>query len=440
MPITDAPAAAPPTAASRLLATPAAGGGPGLADHLAVHGSWPVSRHGAERHLPERLRTEILASGLTGRGGAGFPTARKLELLAAQRRRPLLVVNAMEGEPASGKDRLLLERAPHLVLDGAQAAAVAVGATEIVCCTAADDPASAASLARALAERDRAGLDPVPVRLDQPPGRYAAGEESALVDWVAGGRGLPSFRLDKGSPLTVRRTPVLLQNAETLAHVALVVRHGAAWFRSAGTDEAPGTTLVTVSGAVERPGIVEVGLGTPLRSILERAGTVGEPQAVLLGGYGGAWLSSVFLDTPYTPGALAHVGATVGAGVIGVLPPGACGVAETARIVSYLAGESAGQCGPCAFGLPALADDLAQLAAGHSDPRLTDRMTSRLAAIDGRGACRLPDGAVRLVRSALAVFADDVQAHNRRRPCPGWNGRAVLRVPGPAPRPQGGPA
>lgn len=424
-----------PLATTRLLLAPLSGVGPGLADHLAVHGHSPVARASHDRRLPERLRTEILASGLTGRGGAGFPTARKLELLAAQRRQPILVVNAMEGEPASGKDRLLLERSPHLVLDGAQAAAVAVAASEIVCCTATEDSGSLASLRGALAERAAAGLDPLPVRLEQAPGRYAAGEESALVDWVGGGKGLPSFRIDKGTPLAIRRTPVLVQNAETLAQVALVVRHGASWFRAAGTAEAPGTALVTVTGGLARPIVLEIELGTSLRSIVEQAGVLDEPAALLLGGYGGTWIDAGRLDTPYAPGPLSDAGATVGAGVIGALPHGACGIAETARIVCYLAGQSAGQCGPCTFGLPAVSDDMTRLAAGRGDARLGERMAARLQQIDGRGACRLPDGAVRLIRSAMGVFADDVRAHARHRPCPGWNHRAVLPVaPGPDPR------
>jgi NADH:ubiquinone oxidoreductase subunit F (NADH-binding) len=419
----------------RLLAAALAGVGPGLDEHVALHGPPPVTGRDRDQRHAERLRQEILASGLTGRGGGGFPTARKLELLAGQRRRPVLVVNAMEGEPASSKDRVLVGHSPHLVLDGAQVAAAAVDAVEIACCVPVEDAASADALRRATAERVAAGLDAVPVRLEHPPGRYAAGEESALVDWVGGGRGLPAFRPDKGSPLRIGRTPVLLQNAETLAHLALIARHGAQWFRTAGTADAPGTTLVTVSGAVERPGVLEVELGTPLGAVLERAG-VADVHAVLLGGYGGAWLSAERLDIPFAPRPLAAAGTMVGAGVVAVLPPGACGLSETARVVSYLAGQTAGQCGPCTFGMPALADDLARLAAGRSDGRLGDRLASRLEAVDGRGACRMPDGAARLVRSALAVFADDARAHARRHPCPGWNRRPILPVPAtPGPRP-----
>ena len=422
------------TVGARLLLAAAAGRGPDLESHLSVHGPLPAAGF-ASSTAGQSLYTQIARSGLTGRGGAGFPTAAKIELLASQRRRGTVLVNAMEGEPASGKDGVLLQHAPHLVLDGAQVAAALVGAQDIVVCVAADDAGGAEAVARALAERHRGRVDPVPARLEQPPGRYAAGEESALADWVGGGRGLPAFRPDKSLPLAVRRRPALVQNAETLAQLALVTRHGAEWFRSAGLPDAPGTTLVTLCGAVPSPGVVEVELGTPVSALLELGGWRGRPQGVLLGGYGGAFLSGDDVDTPYAPGPLAERGAVVGAGIAGVVPEGACAVAETARIVSYLAGQSAGQCGPCTFGLPALAQDLALLARGGADGRLLERLEGRLGAIDGRGACRLPDGAVRLVRSALRVFADDVTAHARRRPCPGWNRRALFPVPpsGPAP-------
>jgi NADH:ubiquinone oxidoreductase subunit F (NADH-binding) len=419
---------ADPPATARLLAALGAGAGPELAAHVALHGPLPVSR--TRRHRDEHLLDELRRAGLTGRGGAGFPAARKHAVVTAQHRRPVLVVNAMEGEPASMKDRVLVERAPHLPLDGAELVATAVGAEEVVICAADDHPGTATALERALAERHRAGIGKIPMRLAVAPGHYAAGEESALADWVAGGRGLPTFRLDKSVPLTVRRRPVLLHNVETLAHAALIARHGADWFRQAGLPDAPGTALVTLTGAVARPGVLEVELGTPLADVLARAGLDERPQAVLLGGYGGAWLHGDDIGVAYAPAPLAALGAAVGAGVIGVLPPGACGLAETARIVAYLAGQSAGQCGPCVHGLPAVADDLRRLAAGATDARLLERLHHRFGLVEGRGACRLPDGAVRLARSALSVFADDVRAHAKGRPCPGWNHRGVLPVPG----------
>jgi len=402
-------------------------GRPGLADHLAVHGAVQVP----QRDDPQwraALRAELAASGLLGRGGAGFPTAAKWDVVTGTGRRPLVAVNAMEGEPASHKDEALLAWSPHLVLDGAEVAAAAVGAREIVVCVPGDRDSAAGAVSRAIAEREP-GRGRASISVCRPPARYIAGEESALAAWIDGRVGLPALRVDKSVPLSVRHRPLLVHNAETLAQVALVARHGAAWFRRLGTSEAPGSTLVTVSGAVRHAGVLEVELGTPVGEVVRQAGPIDRPGALLLGGYGGAWLDPDHVSVPYAPGPLAAVGATLGVGVIVVLPAASCGIAETARIVRYMAGESAGQCGPCVFGLPAVADDLAHLWAGTADPEVLGRIERRCATIGGRGACHHPDGVVRLVRSALAVFGDDARAHAAGHPCAGHARPTVLRLP-----------
>ena len=420
--------AAPLDTVDRLLAGALTAGGSDLESHLAVHGPMPSARHG-RRRLGAALHEEIRRSGLCGRGGAWFPTGRKWD--AAAGRRPLLVVNAMEGEPLSNKEGALLRYAPHLVLDGAELAAMAVAARGIVLCVADDRPERARALESAMRQRRLAGMVWTPTELVLPPGRYVSGEESALVSFVSGGSARPSFRPDKSRPLSVRRHPALVHNAETLAHVALVARHGADWFRAVGAPDAPGTTLVSVSGAVERPGVYEVELGTPLRSVLEGPGPGHGVAAVLVGGYAGTWLHPSLLDTPFAPGPLAAVGCAMGAGILAALPAGSCGVAETARVARYMAGETAGQCGPCVFGLPAIAEDLCQLAAGAGDGRSVARLGNRLEVVTGRGACRHPDGVVRLVRSAMEVFAGDFDDHARHRPCAGHGAPSVLRFPVP---------
>ena len=152
---------------------------------------------------------------------------------------------------------------------------------------------------------------------------------------------------------------------------------------------------------------------------------------MLVGGYGGSWVGPADFPTPYASMSLRTIGATAGVGIVVVLGADACGVAESARIALYLAGQSAGQCGPCVYGLPALADDMARLARGQVDPGLVERLGRRLAEVNGRGACRHPDGAVTVIRSALTVFADDVRAHLRGAPCPHWNRPTALRFPRP---------
>ena len=263
----------------------------------------------------------------------------------------------------------------------------------------------------------------------QPPDRFIAGEESALARWVESGTSLPSFRPDKGAGLRIGRRSALVHNAETLAHVAMIARTGPEEFRAHGTLEDPGTSLVTVSGAVEQPGVVEVDRGTPLIELAKRALPSGPPQALLVGGYGGAWVSPAHFTTPFASLPLRAIGATPGAGIVMVLGERACGLMESARIAHYLAGQSAGQCGPCVYGLPAVADDLMRLARGRADPGLLARLHRRLGEVDGRGACRHPDGAVHLVRSALHVFAADLDAHARRDALPALEPTVAAPVP-----------
>ncbi len=401
-----------------------------LDGHLATHG--PLSVQTDDAQWSAAVLQAVARSGLAGRGGAAFPSATKWEAIRQASRRPIVVVNALEGEPASAKDRVLLCRAPHLVLEGAEVVAAALRAREIVVCVGDHGAGMADSVEGALAERQRAGITRAKASVRYAPSRYVTGEESALISWLGGRGALPVMRLDKSVALRLAGRPVVVHNAETLAHVALIARHGPDWFRRLGTSDAPGTTLVTVTGAPSGPGVVEVEFGTPVGHILDRAGVGPKLSALLLGGYGGTWLDASRLDTPYAPRPLAEVGATLGVGVIIGLPAEGCGIAETARIVRYLASESAGQCGPCVFGLPAIAADLEQLSGGRSDPLVLERITSRAASVAGRGACRHPDGAVRLIRSAFEVFAEDARAHARRRPCPGHSIPTTLPFP-PAP-------
>ena len=404
---------------------------PGLPTHQ--------ERYGVPGLHGEALIGEVERSGLTGRGGAAYPAGRKLRAVRerAGLRGAVVIANGMESEPASAKDAALLARAPHLVLDGIALAAEATRARAAYLCVR--RPAQAAALTAAIAERD--GLDPVPVQLALLPERYVASAESSLVRYLNGGPALPAFTPPRSFERGVRGRPTLVSNVETLANLALISRHGAGWFRSAGTASAPGTALVTVSGAARHPGVYEIAFGTPVRDVLALAGgggEVGGVQAVLAGGYFGRWLpGGAALGTPAAPDALRAAGAAFGAGVFLVLPASGCGLAETARVVRYLAGQSAGQCGPCRNGLPAIADALEQVAFGRGERGAHGRTLRWLGdlfgLVEGRGACHLPDGVAGLVASALQVFADDVRGH-QREPCLAARGRPVFTVPaGPAP-------
>jgi NADH:ubiquinone oxidoreductase subunit F (NADH-binding) len=374
-------------------------------------------------YLPDRavLIDMVRAAGLRGRGGAWFPLATKLAAVAAVsgRRGAAVVANGVESEPASQKDHALLARVPHLVLDGLALAAHAVGAREAVLCVRPADPLIP-TLSAAIAER----ADPVPVRLAEVPDRFVASEETALVNFLNTGDARPTGRPPvaradgRATAKGLRGRPTLVSNVETLADLALVGRCGPDWFRSVGVPSAPGTALMTVGGAVARPGVYEIALGMTVADLLAVAGGVEPAVAVLVGGFGGTWLPMPGAgELPLAPDELAAVGASLGVGLVSALPAGVCGVAVSARIVRYLAGESARQCGPCMFGLPALAEDMAALAGGRRVD--LDRLRRRVGLVRGRGACRHPDGAARQVASALSVFARDVAAHAAGRPCGG---------------------
>ncbi len=402
-----------------------------LREHERQHGPLPDwGRSG--RHRPERLIDLVERSGLTGRGGAGFPTGRKMRSVAAGGGKTVVVANGAEGEPASCKDRLLLARLPHLVLDGITLAASAVRTTEAYLCVHGRETDLLASLEYAVAERDAAGLDPVPIQLVGIPGRYVSSEQSAIVQYLGGGPGKPTFSPPRPHERGVKGRPTLVNNVETLAHLALIARHGDRWFRSVGLNSAPGSTLVTVSGVVGRPGVYEIAMGTPIGQVIMIAGGPFErPQALLVGGYFGAWLpAEVAWSVPLCQAGLKAAGGAMGAGIVIALPDSSCALAETARVVRYLADENAGQCGPCMFGLPALADAVTDLAYTGGRGRAIGQITTLIPLIEGRGACRHPDGATQLVRSALWAFEADARWHDHRGPCAGVRRAPLLPLPG----------
>jgi NADH:ubiquinone oxidoreductase subunit F (NADH-binding) len=402
---------------------------PGLAGHLARLGPPAHSPGATSPALAAAIIAEAEAAGLTGRGGAAFPVHRKLSAVAraGTAAGAVAVANGAEGEPASGKDRSLLWLAPHLVLDGLQLAAAAAGAGRAVL-YAHRDRALAAHLAAVLARRAAAGCDPRPAELIQAPGRFLAGETSALVSRVSGGAARPRFAEPPVYERGVGGRPTLVLNVETLAQLALIGRFGAAWFRGAGLPGEPGSMLGTVLRADGGSYVTEAALGAPLAGLLpglRGAGQAGGPgqgsgpgrdavQAVLVGGYHGTWLDPArAAGLALSRASLRAAGAAPGAGVLAELPASRCGLAETARVARYLALESAGQCGPCFNGLPRMAAALAQLAAPRPAPAAEADLRRWAGLVAGRGACHHPDGAAQFVASALDVFAGETARHAR---------------------------
>ncbi len=262
------------------------------------------------------------------------------------------------------------------------------------------------------------------------PAAFISGEESAVVSHLSGGAALPRFKSPRVTERGVRGRPTLVSNVETLALLALIARRGAAWFRAMGTADAPGTMLLSVSGAVRRPGIVEVGHGTPLADVVDLAGGPSATlQAVLLGGYHGTWLTAAeFAGAQLSRPDLAPLGASPGAGVVVALAEGTCGLAELSRVMSYLAQQSAGQCGPCLNGLPRIAHQVRSLAFKGGNRRVVDEMLRLGTFVVGRGACHHPDGSMRFLRSGLRVFEAEVELHLAGR-CSRTLNDVVLPIP-----------
>src|SRR5450631_2068331 len=299
-----------PTRLPRLL--PADGQPMDLATHLRAHGPTPY------RGGPRMLIHTIESAGLTGRGGAAFPTHRKLAAVADQRGTPVVVGNGAEGEPASDKDKTLLWSSPHLVLDGLQLEAEAVGARKVHLYLH-REPRLVQRLESAIAERAAAGLDRIRVNLVTAPSRFLAGEASALASRVEGGAALPRFTPPRMFERGVNGAPTLVQNVETLAQLALISRYGPAWFRTLGTEAEPGSMLTTVRLANGGGGVAEAAIGTPIAELLKLRQD--PAQAVLVGGYHGAWLTAEQAGRLTLSNAdLRPLGAAVGAGVLAALP------------------------------------------------------------------------------------------------------------------------
>ncbi len=377
-----------------------------LAEHRAEHGPLP-SVSGPE------LIEAVARSGLRGRGGADFPTATKLRSVAERRGGATVVVNGSETEPASAKDRLLMARLPHLMLDGAALAARAVGAREVIVKIGDGTPVVQRSLEGAVAVRE----EPVAFDIVAGPEGYVTGEETAVLQFLGRGVAKPTFVPPRPYERGLRGRPTLVQNPETLCQLALIARFGPGWFRELGSEADPGSALVTISGAVASPGVYELAFGTPMTDLLAAAGGASEPlQALLVGGYFGTWVeSSRALRLRLSREDLRSIGCALGSGVLIALGESSCGLHESARVIDYLANQSAGQCGPCVHGLAAIADSVCALADGAADAGEYDRLRRWTAEIRGRGACHHPDGATRFVESALKVFAAELDSHQRQR-------------------------
>jgi NADH:ubiquinone oxidoreductase subunit F (NADH-binding) len=388
--------------------------------HRAVHGELP-------RRRPTELVGELEHSGLRGRGGGAFPLALKLAAVRRGKGPRTLVINGSESEPMSTKDRLLMWCAPHLVIDGAVSLADAAGARELIFCLDELEPRIHESLDREVGRR--AECRRLSMQILETPSGYVAGHESAIVHWHDDGIATPLPNPPRVVDRGIARRPTLVANVETVAHVALIARHGADWFRALGTDADPGTALITLSGAVAEPGVYEVAHGEPLGSLLGSAGGATEQlRAFLVGGYAGGWIDATELgELRLSRAQLRPFGTRLGAGVVVALGNDACPVAEVARAAEWLAAQSAGQCGPCINGLAAIGEAMARVRDGDDSAAL-ERIARWCDLVSGRGACAHPDGVADFISSALRVFGRELIDHAQLGRCDACDGPPVLRL------------
>lgn len=357
--------------------------------------------------LPQLLER----AGLTGRGGAAFRT--HIKVAAAHDSGADLIVNACDGERGAAKDGWIV--AHHLSELVAGARLVAPGRKQRIRYAAHRNSVTAQLLGAA-------GLDVLEV-----PDRYVSSEETALIARAHGLLARPLRKHDRyvtgGTTSSGDRIdPTVVLNAETVWRIAQIHDYGPEWFRGFGLPEEPGPRLVTVTGAVTTPMVYETASGVPLADLLNAVGAApGSP--VLLGGLGGAFLDRREANTVRWAGAdLARYGAGLGPGIIEVLHPQQCPVQFVAELLAYAGGESAGQCGPCMFGVPALAAEWAAVAAQANSDGLA-RLRERTPLLRNRGACRFPDGVAGFAQSALRVFGDHLATH--KRGCPVERGTRV---------------
>jgi NADH:ubiquinone oxidoreductase subunit F (NADH-binding) len=410
-----------------------------LDDHVAAGGGRGLDA--ARRLGAVATIEEVEASGLRGRGGAGFPTGRKWRTVAENRSDAVpttVVVNAAEGEPGTFKDRAILRQNPYRVLEGALIAALAVGADAVVVATKATFTEELGRLRTALEALRGAGwCDGVDVSFVEGPSEYLFGEETALLEVVAGRqpfpRIAPPFRhgvdeigsgaasaagvsMASPSDATVA-PPTLVDNVETLANVPGILAEGPAWFRSVGTEESPGTVVCTITGRSLRHGVGEFPMGTPLLDVISEVGGGARPGVVAaMSGVANPLVPAALFDTPVSYEGMQAIGSGLGAAGFILFDDTTDLVAVAAGVSRFLGVESCGQCTPCKQDGVALADLFDRARRSDVDDHDLDEIRSRLASVSQEARCFLALQHQAVGESILSLFPDALRAHLRGGP------------------------
>lgn len=384
----------------------------GLQEYLEFGGYQALAK--ARASAPGDVVGALRDADLRGRGGAGFPAWRKWEMgVAAPGEQKHVVVNGGEHEPGSRKDRFLMARYPHRVIEGAAICAVTTGAQSILLYLIEDMTDAIESANRAI-EEAAGQLEGLQVRVALAPTTYVAGEETAALEVIEGRKAWPRKKPPYPGQAGLYGQPTTVQNVETLAWAAGIVRHGAAWFR-------PGAMLCTLDESFARPGIYEVPLGTTLRALVEDFGggtAGGRPVKAILPALSSAFLPGSALDTPMTHEALRAAGSNLGCGGFSVVEEGACVVERALWIAEFFKASQCGQCPPCRMETATIHAVFQKVASGQ--PGEYAAQVEKIAAFTrGKGNCSLIEMAAAPALSALRLFPEDFEAHARTGRCAG---------------------
>lgn len=402
-------------------------------DVYVAHDGYAALRQAVTGMQPADVTQVVSDSGLAGRGGAGFPTGRKWSFIPKGILPTYLVINADESEPGAFKDRELMERNPHQLLEGVALASYAIGCQKAFIYIRGEFLYIGEILDQAVAEAQAAGYlganifgsgFNIDIVIHRGAGAYICGEESALLDSLEGYRGFPRLRPPFPALKGLYGQPTVINNVETIANVPHIVRRGAAWYRSYGTEKSPGTKVCSISGPVQRPGNYEMELGTPFRALLEeRAGGMlpgKKLKAYIPGGASAPMLPGTdqFIDVPMSYEGYREAGSALGSASFILIPDDVCVIRAQLRISEFFAHESCGKCIPCREGTPWLAKTVARIEKGEGRQEDLPLLLDICDNILGRSFCALGDFSTSNIVASIKYFFDEYEEHIRARGCP----------------------
>ncbi len=389
---------------------------------------------------PQEVVDEVKASGLRGRGGAGFPTGQKWQLAADEPRNTKLVIcNADEGDPGAYMDRTILESNPHQALEGIIACAYAVGATRAIVYVRAEYPLAVRIITKAIAQAQKLGLVgknilgssmDLEIEVFQGSGAFICGEETALIKSIEGFRGMAVQRPPYPVQYGLHGMPTVINNVKTLASIPPILEKGAAWYRQIGTETCPGTAVFSVVGDVTHPGLIEIPMGVTLRTLIfDICGGIPDKKkfkAVQIGGPSGGCLPEAFLDTPIDFDSLAEAGAMMGSGGMVVMNEDTCTVDISRYFLDFTQKESCGKCTFCRIGTYHLLTIVERITEGQGKEEDLKTLAKLSADIKNGSLCGLGQTAPNPVLTTLRYFPDDYGAHVNEKRCPGLVCRPLI--------------